>query len=82
MNKILYIISILIFNSISIRLINEENFNNLLQDQHLFIIACIEEGNSCEKIKNDFYDEWELFNFKNLKNFPSKIFSLVRNDEN
>lgn len=53
-----------------------------MKNQHIFLIACIEEGNSCEKIKNDFYDEWELFNFKNLKQFRSKIFSLTRREGN
>lgn len=42
----------------------------------------MEEGNACEKFKNDFQDEWEIFNFKFAKTFPSKIFSLTKDPSN
>lgn len=63
---------------LSLKELTAKEFDSSIQNQHVFVIACTEEGNECEKFKNDFTDEWEIFNFKFAKVFSSKLFEITK----
>ena len=73
---------VLISQIFSLTPLKEQEYDYHLKNQHLFVVACRESSEQCEKVKNDFEDIWDDFNFKNVQNFPSKLFELNRTVNN
>lgn len=81
MKKFLIII-LSIFSTSTLNILKEREFDYHIKDKHIFIVTCQKEGPSCDKLKNDFEDNWNNFNFKNSKVFPSKLFEMIKNTLN
>ncbi len=66
----------------SLNVLKEKEFDYYIKAKHVFVVACNKPGPGCEKMKNDFEDEWDNFDYKNGKIFQSKLFELTKTSKN
>ena len=62
--------------------LTQEEYQTHLGKRHVFVIACVDAGAECDKVQNDFGDEWESFNDVMKSEFESNLFLLQKTADN